>query len=174
MKHMAYPTEACSFRKRSRRAEIAFSVLSFLFWTVVLLIVLYPLWLILIASVSDPNAVIRGRVVLLPIDFSLMGYKAVLNYRELFVGYLNSAFYTFTGTALSVLITMACAYALTRDFPGKRVISVLIVFTMFFSGGLIPIYLNVRSLHLYNTRTVMILMNLVSVWNLMVARVYIQ
>lgn len=160
--------------KPTKKFDAVSEMFCIIFWIIVLLFVLYPLWLIVIASVSDPDAVVRGRVLFLPVDFSLLGYQALLKYPEIWTGYLNAIFYTLGGTALSVLVTLACAYALTRKFPGKKIISFLIIFTMFFSGGLIPIYLNIRNLHLYNTRTVMILMNLVSVWNLMVARRLIE
>ena len=140
----------------------------------ILFIVLYPLWLILIASVSDPDAVLQAKVLLWPVDFSLMGYETVLQNTELLGSYLNSVFYTVVGSALSVIITLAAAYALSRKFAGKKLVNLAITFTMFFSGGLIPIFLNVLNLGLWNTRAIMILMNLVSVWNLMVARTYIQ
>ena len=151
-----------------------FNIINLIFWIIVLFIVLYPLWLILIASVSDPDAVLQARVLLWPVDSSLMGYEAVFQYKELWGSYLNSIFYTLLGSALSVVVTLACAYALSRRFSGKKLVNLAITFTMFFSGGLIPIFLNVRDLGLYDTRTIMILMNLVSVWNLMVARTYIQ
>lgn len=159
---------------RETKSDRIFNVINLIFWIIVLFLVLYPLWLILIASVSDPDAVLAGEVVWWPKDFSLMGYEAVFQYNELWTSYANSVFYTVVGSVLSVIITLAAAYALSRKFSGKRAVNLLITFTMFFSGGLIPIFLNVRDLGLYNTRTVMILINLVSVWNLMVARTYIQ
>ncbi len=159
---------------RETRADRIFNVINLVFWLIVLFITLYPLWLILIASVSDPDAVLQARVLLWPVDFSLMGYDAVFQYKELWGSYLNSIFYTVAGSALSVMVTLAAAYALSRRFAGKKLVNLGITFTMFFSGGLIPIFLNVRDLGLYDTRAVMILMNLVSVWNLMVARTYIQ
>ena len=165
-------------RKRNRiretRKDRIFNTFNLLFWILVLFIVLYPLWLILIASVSDPDAVLQAKVLLWPVDFSLMGYETVLQNSELLRSYVNSIFYTVVGSALSVIITLAAAYALSRKFAGKKLVNLAITFTMFFSGGLIPIFLNVKDLGLYNTRAVMILMNLVSVWNLMVARTYIQ
>ena len=161
-------------RIRETGKDRVFNIINLIFWILVLFIVLYPLWLILIASVSDPDAVLQARVLLWPVDFSLMGYDAVFQYKELWGSYLNSLFYTLVGSALSVVVTLACAYALSRRFAGKKLVNLAITFTMFFSGGLIPIFLNVRDLGLYNTRTIMILMNLVSVWNLMVARTYIQ
>ncbi|MBQ9326692.1 MAG: carbohydrate ABC transporter permease [Clostridia bacterium] len=163
-----------STRIRETHADNIFNAVNLVFWILVLAIVLYPLYLILIASVSDPDAVLQARVLLWPVDFSLMGYQAVFQYSELWGSYANSVFYTLVGSLLSVMITLAAAYALSRKFAGKRLVNLAITFTMFFSGGLIPIFLNVRDLGLYNTRTIMIVMNLVSVWNLMVARTYIQ
>lgn len=161
-------------RIRETGKDRGFNAFNLVFWILVLFIVLYPLWLILIASVSDPDAVLQARVLLWPVDFSLMGYEAVFQYSELWGSYANSVFYTVVGSALSVMVSLAAAYALSRSFAGKKIVNLAITFTMFFSGGLIPIFLNVRDLGLYNTRAVMILMNLVSVWNLMVARTYIQ
>lgn len=163
-----------STKIRETQSDRIFNAINLIFWLIILFIVLYPLWLILIASVSDPDAVLAGEVLLWPKDFSTMGYEAVFQYSELWSSYANSIFYTVAGSFLSVVITLAAAYALSRKFSGKRWVNLMITFTMFFSGGLIPIFLNVRDLGLYNTRTVMILINLVSVWNLMVARTYIQ
>ena len=169
---------AIAAKRRNRVRETGkdrlFNAVNIVFWIIVLFIVLYPLWLILIASVSDPDAVLQAKVLVLPVDFSLMGYEAVFQYKELLGSYLNSIVYTVAGSALSVMVTLTAAYSLSRKFAGKKLVNLAITFTMFFSGGLIPIFLNVRDLGLYNTRAVMILMNLVSVWNLMVARTYIQ
>ena len=161
-------------RIRETKKDRIFNGINLIFWIIVLFIVLYPLWLILIASVSDPDAVLRAEVLIWPVDFSLMGYEAVFQYSDLWGSYLNSIFYTLAGSALSVVVTLAAAYALSRKFAGKKLVNLAITFTMFFSGGLIPIFLNVVKLGLYDTRAIMIIMNLVSVWNLMVARTYIQ
>lgn len=171
---MAKEAEVHGVRIKETRADRIFNIVNLVFWLVVLFITLYPLWLVLIASVSDPDAVLAGEVLFWPKGFSLMGYEAVFQYDELWTSYANSIFYTVVGSALSVIVSLAAAYALSRKFAGKRFVNFLITFTMFFSGGLIPIFLNIRDLHLYNTRTVLIVMNLVSVWNLMVARTYIQ
>ena len=152
----------------------AFNAINLIFWIIVLFIALYPLWLIIISSVSDPDAVRRAEVLIWPVDFSMMGYKAVFGHAELWNSYLNAVIYTLVGSALSVIITLAAAYALSRKFAGRKWVSLAITFTMLFNGGLIPIYLNVKNLGLLDTRLIMILMNLVSVWNLMVARTYIQ
>lgn len=159
---------------RETKQDRVFNVINVIFWVIILAVVLYPLWLILIASVSDPDAVLDGRVLFLPVDFSLMGYEAVFQYNELWGSYGNSIFYTVVGAGLSVIVTMMAAYSLSNHFAGKKAVNLAITVTMFFSGGLIPIFLNIRDLGLYNTRTAMILVNTVSVWNLMVARTYIQ
>ena len=171
---MAKTKEMRGVKVRETRADQIFNIANLLFWLVVLFITLYPLWLIIIASVSNPDAVLAGEVIWWPKGFSWMGYEAVFQYDELWSSYANSVFYTVAGSALSVVITLAAAYALSHKFAGKKLVNLAITFTMFFSGGLIPIFLNIRDLGLYNTREVMILMNLVSVWNLMVARTYIQ
>ena len=165
-------------RRKTRIKETGkdrvFNAVNLIFWIIVLFIVLYPLWLIVISSVSDPDAVRKAEVLLWPVDLSLMGYEAVFQHSELWNSYLNSILYTLVGSALSVIITLAAAYALSRRFAGRKAVSLAVTFTMFFSGGLIPIFINIKDLGLYDTRMVMILMNLVSVWNLMVARTYIQ
>jgi putative aldouronate transport system permease protein len=151
-----------------------FNILNGIFWVFILLFVLYPLWLIVIASFSDPEAVVAGRVLILPVDFSLIGYEAVFQHKELMRSYGNSIFYTVTSTTLSVLITMMAAYALTKPFAGKKAVNVMLVFTMFFTGGLIPQYLVNLRLGLNNNIWIMILINMVTVWNIMVARTFIK
>ena len=159
---------------RKTKADRIFDTLNFGFWILVLLLTLYPLWLIIIASLSDPDAVLAGKVLIWPQDFSLIGYEAVFRHNVLWQSYGNAVYYTVAGTMLSVAVTMMAAYALSRKFMGKKLINFLIVFTMFFSGGLIPIFLTMRDLGLYDTRAILILINGVSVWNLMVARTYVQ
>lgn len=162
-------TKKMSFSNR------VFYIFNTVFWIAVMLMILYPLYLVCIASVSDPDAIVRGEVIWHPVDFSLIGYQAVLKYKELWSSYGNSIFYTFTSIVISILVTLSAAYSLSRPkFPGKALINLFFVFTMFFSGGLIPTFLVMRDLGLYNTRWVIILMGCVSVWNLMVARTYIQ
>lgn len=166
---MMNKTRKMSFSNR------VFYIFNTFFWIAVMLMILYPLYLVCIASVSDPDAIVRGEVIWHPVDFSLIGYQAVFKYKELWSSYANSIFYTFTSIVISILVTLSAAYSLSRPkFPGKALINLFFVFTMFFSGGLIPTFLVMRDLGLYNTRWVIILMGCVSVWNLMVARTYIQ
>jgi len=159
---------------RKINGDTVFDIVNWIIWVIILVLILYPLWLIIIASVSDPEAILEGKVLFVHINFSLIGYKAVFKHPELMRSYANSIFYTLTGTALSVVVTMMGAYALSRQFAGRKVVNFLLVFTMFFSGGLIPQFLVNRALGIYNNIWVMILMNAISVWNLMVARTYIS
>lgn len=133
-------------RNRKTLGDLAFDRINILVLVILLAIILYPLWLILIASVSDPDAVLAGKVLLFPVDFSLIGYEAVFQHQELLRSYMNSIFYTVAGSALSVVITMMAAYALSRKFKGKKFVNLYFVFTMFFTGGLIPQFLTNRNL----------------------------
>lgn len=162
-------------KTRLSHSNKLFHIFNGILWTIIMFLILYPLYLVIIASFSSPDAIVKGQVIWRPIDFSTIGYEAVFQYKELVSSYGNSLFYTFSSVILSIYITMAAAYALSRPtFPGKNFFSFLFVFTMFFGGGLIPTFLVMRDLGLYNTRYIMILMGCVSVWNLMVARTYIQ
>jgi putative aldouronate transport system permease protein len=161
-------------KNRKTSGDIIFDRINFVLWILILFLILYPLWLIIIASVSDPDAVLMGEVYFLPVRPSLMGYEAVFQEKSLMRSYANSVFYTITGSFISVTVTMMAAYALTRTFKGKRFVNFLLVFTMFFSGGLIPSFIMNRTLGLYNTYFILIILHTVSVWNLMVARTFIR
>jgi len=142
---------------------------------VVTLIVLYPLFFVLIASVSNPGSVIRGEVWLWPKGFSLIGYERLFGNKELLRGFMNTVMYTVAGTALNVVMTVAGAYPLSRaDFKGRHFFTFLIVFTMFFGGGMIPTYLLIKSLGLLNTFWAMIIPSAVSVWNILIMRTFFQ
>ena len=156
-------------------ADRIFDILNYIFLTLCLLIVAYPLYFIVIASVSDPTAVYAGKVILWPARFTLEGYQRILDYESFFTGYRNTVIYTVVGTAVNVLITIPGAYALSRkDLVGRNFFMMGVTFTMIFSGGLIPTYLLVISLNLYNTMWALILPVAVSAWNLIVARTFFQ
>ena len=139
------------------------------------LVVFIPLWNIVVSSFSDVNAVLGGRVSLWPVDFSLDGYKAVLSNKDVGTGYLNTLAYTVIGTIVNISVTMICAYPLTRrELPFRGLIMFLFTFTMFFGGGLIAAYLNISNLHMINTFWVMILPGAMSVYNMVLARTFIQ
>ena len=108
-------------------------------------------------------------------DFSLDGYKAVLSNKDVGTGYLNTLAYTVIGTIVNISVTMICAYPLTRrELPFRGLIMFLFTFTMFFGGGLIASYLNISNLHMINTFWVMILPGAMSVYNMVLARTFIQ
>lgn len=151
-----------------------FHIFNQILFVIILFIVIYPLYFIVIASFSDPSAVLNGEVVFWPKDVSLIGYSAIMEYTRIWRGYMWYIIYTVVGTALSVTLTMLLAYALSCQFVGKKLINWLIVFTMFFSGGLIPTFLTMKNLGLYNRPLIMILMGAISVWNTMIARTFIQ
>lgn len=157
------------------KKDTVFMGLVYLFLTFVLIIVLYPLIYVISASFSSPGAVSSGKVFLLPVDPTLIGYDAVFKNPKIVSGFLNSFFYLIIGTAVNVAMTMLAAYPLSRrEFLGRKIISGIFVFTMYFSGGLVPTYLLVKNLHLLDTRAAVIIPVAMSVWNVIIARTYLQ
>lgn len=143
--------------------------------TLILLIVLYPLLYVLSSSFSSPAAVMSGRVVLWPVDFSLEGYTTVFKNKDIFIGYYNSFRYMMIGTSINIAATMIAAYPLSRkDTPLRNLWMFLFTFTMFFGGGLIPNYMLMMDLKLIDTLWAMIIPGAISVWNMIIARTFIQ
>ena len=141
--------------------------------TIIFIIMIYPILYVISASISDPFAVSSGKMLLWPVEPTLDGYKFIFRYKEVWTGYANTIFYTVTGTICSLIVTIPCAYCLSRkDVEGRKLIMFLFLFTMYFNGGLIPTYLNMNSLGLVNTRAAMVLNGMVSVYNLIVARTF--
>lgn len=152
-----------------------FDVLNTLFFVIVLVVILYPLYFVVIASISDPSAVNTGQVLFWPKDITLEGYKAIMEHEALIRGFMNSVKYTFVGTIVNVVLTITAGYALSRkDLVGRDKIMMFILFTMFFSGGLIPTYLLVRNLGLIDTMWAVILPGAVSAYNLIIVRTFFQ
>lgn len=140
-----------------------------------MLIIIVPLWFVVVASVSNPNEVIRGNVLLWPKGFTVEGYKVVFAHRSIMRSYGNTIFYTLTGTALNLFMTILCAYPLSRkDLKFRSVFTVFFSFTMLFSGGMIPTYLVVNQLGLINTLWSMILPGAISVWNMLIMKNFFQ
>ena len=134
---------------------------------------LYPILFVLSASFSDPTAVSTGKMILFPIDPTFQGYEFILQYKEIWTGYANTLFYTIVGTMWNLFLTLPCAYALSRRDMGSRgVIMAIFMVTMYFSGGLIPGYLNMRDLGLLDSRIGLVLNTSISVYNLIVARTF--
>jgi putative aldouronate transport system permease protein len=143
--------------------------------TFILIAVSYPLIYVLSASFSSGNAVSSGQVLLWPVDFSLEGYEAVFKNKDIVRAYGNTFLYTILGTLVNVTVVMTCAYALSRPgLKGSGGFMFLFTFTMFFSGGLIPFYILMKDLHLINTMWAMVLPGALSVYNMIIARTFIQ
>lgn len=144
--------------------------------TLLTLVILIPLMHVLSASLSEPQAVIEGKVLIWPVLPTLRGYEAVFRYPPILIGFRNSLIYMLLGTGVNLLMTMLAAYPLSRrEFRARRPVSALFMFTMIFSGGMVPTYiLVVNLLHLDNKIWSMILPGALSVWNLMIARTYMQ
>ena len=152
-----------------------FYFFSYLLVGLLTILVLYPIVYVVSASFSSPEAVSRGKVWLWPVDFSLSGYTAVLKYRDVWIGYRNTVFYTIVGTMINLVMTMSCAYPLARKrLHGKGPVMFLFTFTMLFGGGMIPNYILIKNLKLMNTIWAMLLPGCMSVYNMIVARTYIQ
>ncbi|MFV0401819.1 MAG: carbohydrate ABC transporter permease [Oscillospiraceae bacterium] len=156
-------------------ADKIFMVLVYLFLTLSLLVVLLPLLHVIAASFSDPGAVIAGEVFIWPVRPTLRGYEAVFKNPKIISGFANSFFYMIVGTAVNIAMTLLCAYPLSRrEFRARNVLSGLIVFTMYFSGGLVPTYMVVNKLGLIDTRAVMIIPVALSVWNVIICRTFMS
>lgn len=139
------------------------------------LTVLYPLLYILSSSLSGPNAVVSGKVWLFPVDFSLKAYKSIFHSTQLMMGYYNSIIYTVVGTLINVAFTVMIAFPLSqRGMPGRKIIMLLMMITMFFDGGLIPTYLLVKQLHMLDTRWALWLPGAFSVFQVIIARTFFQ
>ena len=140
-----------------------------------MLVCLYPVYFVIIASVSSSAAVNSGRFLLWPEGIQFEGYKFVFSDSRIMTGYGNTILYTVGGTLLGLVCSLSAGYSLSRrDLPGRNIIMLLMVFTMYFSGGMIPSYLVVRSLGLVDTRALMIILGSVSVYNIILIRTFFQ
>ncbi|MEN1987941.1 MULTISPECIES: carbohydrate ABC transporter permease [Paenibacillus] len=148
-----------------------FYVLVHILTILAVVVTLYPFLYVISISFSSVDAIDKQKVFLFPVEFTLSGYKMVLQYRELWVSFYNTVWYTVVGTLLNVVATCLAAFPLSRpQFFLRRKLNFFIAFTMYFSGGLIPAYMLINSLGLYNTRWVMVLPVLVITFNVMICR----
>lgn len=147
------------------------NVIIYTILAILVIIILYPMWLVVINSFSDSDAVALGKVTFLPVGFNLDAYIETFKYDEILTGYLNSLYYTVVGTVLNMLLTIPVAYSLSKkNLKGRGIVMGLFVFTMYFSGGLIPEYILLRGLGLINNPAVMLLYGGLSTYNMIVAR----
>ncbi|CAM3179914.1 carbohydrate ABC transporter membrane protein 2 (CUT1 family) [Paenibacillus pabuli] len=160
--------------KRRPRVTVA-EVILYAFAVLFLIAIIYPIYFIVIASFSDPSSVANGQVWVFPKGFTLEGYRELLRHENIWIGYRNTILYTVVGTLFGLVVNISAAYALSRkDLVGRKFFSLFFIFTMFFSGGLIPTFLTIRDFHLYNTFLVMVLPFSVVVFDMIVARTFFQ
>lgn len=149
----------------------AFDVVMYVIAACLIVIVGYPLILVLSNSVSSPEMVASGKVLFFPKGFTLDGYKAVFADDSIMTGYINTIFYTVVKTIISLIITLPAGYALTKSkMPGRNFFMAMFMVTMYFSGGLIPTFLQVQKYGLYNTRAAIVLLGAFSVYNCIICR----
>ena len=157
------------------RSDKIFNAVNSLFLCFILVLVAYPLIYVVSASLSSPLAVSSGQVWLWPVDLTTKGYAAVFNHPDIIRGFFNAVYITVLGTVVQVVITIMAAYPLSRKtLYGKGVITLFFTFTMFFGGGLVPTFILINNLKLYNTYWALILPGAVGVYNVIVARTFFQ
>jgi len=167
-------------RNRSRRSPIrpskgdkVFYAINGIFLLILAVIVIYPMWFIIVASFSDPDAVLNGKVWAWPVGFTISGYTNLLKEKAIWTGYRNTIIYVTLGTLWNLFLTIPAGWALSRkDLPFRKVIMWIMIVTMFFGGGLIPYYLLVSTLGLVNSPLSQILLGGVSVYNLFMVKSY--
>lgn len=164
-----------SVLSRKSRFDTGFDIVNTLLLVIALIIVLYPMYFVVIASISDATSIASGKVILFPKNISMVGYKRILQDNRIWSGYGNSIFYTAATTVIGVIATIMAGYSFSRkDLAGRRVLMTMYVFTMYFSGGLIPTYLVAKELGLMGSPWIVILLGSMSVYNIIIARSFFQ
>lgn len=173
MKHLYGNFRKVGFIMRRFNSDTIYNILVYTVLTILSLVVAYPLYFIVIASISKPVLVSTGQVYLFPRGINFMGYQKIFEYTELWHGYANTIFYTIGFTLLSVFVTLLAGFALSRrNLAGRNAVMMFFTITMFFSGGLVPTYFLIRDLGLMNTRFVIILIGSVSIYRIIITRTF--
>lgn len=156
--------------KDSKTDYVYFAICGFVLFLLAVIII-YPLYYIVIASISDPDSVMRGDVWIYPIKMTLSGYAQLFNRDDVWQGYFNTLVYTILGTAFNIVLTIPAGWALSRDYlPFRKLINVMLIITMFFGGGLVPYVILCRSLGLYENPLILIIGGGVSVYNVFMCK----
>lgn len=159
----------------SNLSDKLFGAIVIILSILIFIIIAYPLWFIIIASISNSNLVNLGQVTLWPKGIRFYGYQQILDDARIWTGYANTIFYVIAGTILNMVVTMPAAYALSRkNFTTRNKIMFYFVFTMFFNGGLVPTYMTISSLGLISTKTILVIFVAVNTYNLIIARTFIE
>lgn len=158
-----------------KREDMAFSFMVYVLLAFVLIIIAFPLIYLVSASFSSPQAVISGRVWLLPVDFTIKGYEAIFKDSSIIRGFLNSLYITVVGTGINILMTVMMAYPISRKkFYGRKAFTMFMMITMFFGGGLVPTFLLINHLHMYNTFWAVMVPGCVGITNVIICRTYFE
>jgi len=161
--------------KRLSLSDKMFHIINYLFLFIFFAIVIIPILNVVASSISSPAAVVSRRVSIFPIDFTLDAYRYIFRSPRLIRGFLNTVFYTVAGTSINIALSIMAAYPIARkELKGRKIIIAIMFFTMLFSGGMIPTFLVVRDLGLFDTRWAMLLPGALSVWNVMIMRSFFQ
>lgn len=162
-------------RRKQMSSDTVFYVINAVLLGIMALIVLYPVYFIIIASISSPEAVLSGKVVLFPVDINFDGFKKIMERQDIWRGYLNTIIYTVLTVVLALAVTVPAGWALSRKtLPGKKFWMMYFIIPMFFGGGLIPFYNVMSSLGLINTMWAIILPSILSVWNLFMTKTFFE
>ncbi len=162
-------------KRSSSRQDAIYDVIIFIILTFLFLIVAYPLYFIIISSISSPGAVAAGEVVLRPIGLTFKGYEEVFKNDQFISGFINSLIYTFFGVILNLSVTLPTAYAVSRDrFGGKKFVTIFYMITIFVSGGMIPTYLVVKNMHMLDSMFALIVPGAMGVYNMIIARTFFK
>lgn len=168
-------TSSHAFGRPKTTSDRIFSAIVVILSIIIFLIIAYPLWFIIIASISNSDLVNLGKVTFWPRDIRLYGYQQIIKDARIWNGYGNTIFYVVVGTALNMVVTMPAAYALSRKtFHARNKIMLYFVFTMFFNGGLVPTYMTINQLGLISTRTIFLVFMALNTFNLIIARTFIE
>lgn len=158
-----------------KKSDKRFDFINRIIMILLCVMIAYPIFYVLIASVTDPVIVSSGEILLYPKKIYLEGYKKIFHYKPLGLGYFNTIKYTVMGTLVAIAATVPCAYSLSRkDLRGRKLLNILFTFTMFFNGGIIPLYLVINKLGIYDTTWAMVLPTAISVYNLIVCRSFFE
>lgn len=158
-----------------RREGKTFDIVNLTLLMILLVLLLYPLFFTVVASLSEPSEVVKGNVVFWVKGFTLESYQMAFNESRIWRGYANSLFYTAFGTLFNLCLTIPAAYFVSKkELPGRQIINVYFLITMYFSGGLIPTYLIMKQIHMIDQWYSLIFIGGLSVYNMIITRVYFQ
>ena len=161
--------------KKKSKGDRAFDITLVVISILIILVIAYPLYFVVIASLSQPEAVLGGKLRFLPVGFNLESYQMVLTEPKVWTGYRNTILYTVLGTCINLVLTTLAAYPLSRkDMPFRGLLTFVASFTMLFGGGMIPVYLVVRGLKLTDSIWAMVIPNALATYNMLVMKNYFQ